>query len=61
MTPPSSPPRSPSPICEWPIQSVTKRNQLSTVEKVRAALEKCGITNEHAVNALMEIIEAKNE
>lgn len=27
------------------------------IERVREALERCGITNEHAVSAVMEIIE----
>lgn len=60
MTPPSSPHRPQSPIYEWPFKSMQTPKPLSTIEKVRAALEKCGIRNEHAVQAIIEIIEEKN-
>jgi len=59
MTPPSSPPRPESPIYEWPFQSMQTPKPLSTIEKVRIALEKCGIVNEHTVQAIMEIIESQ--
>lgn len=73
MTPPSSPPRSQSPIYEWPPHDpvafrqrfvklgdpVPKRIIAPKIDQVRNALEKCGIVNEHVVQALMEIIEDK--
>jgi hypothetical protein len=46
----------------WPVApsvaaSYSKVNKPATIERIREALEKCGIQSEHAVKAIMEIIE----
>ena len=63
MTPPSSPKRAESPIKEWPPNCIRLRDPLPlrkpVIERVREALERCGIVNEHAIEAVMEIIEER--
>lgn len=63
MTPPSSPHRPESPIREWPPNCIRLRDPLPLrrpiIERIREALEDCGIHSEHAVQAIMEIIENK--
>lgn len=64
MTPPATPKRAESPIYEWPPYHIRLGDPLPlkkpVIERVREALESCGIVSEHAVEAIMQIIEEQN-